>query len=218
MDNLQDNQPVENENQESKENQEITFSDEQQAKINELIAGKIAKERAKEKTKLDELNKQHELDVQEAVKKAQERAKMTAEQRAEAERKERDEEFKQQMADLKKERRELQTKSLLIDKGLPSDLLPLVMGVDDEDTSERLSKLEKYVNGRIEEATKELMKGKINPSSSGTGTHTVTQDNPWSKDNFNITKQAEIAQSDPETAKKLIAEAKPTGFYVRPQN
>ena len=209
----------ENQNQNNNENQdnEIKFTEEQQAKINDLIAGKLAKERAKEKAKLDELNKQHDLAMQEAIKKAQERAKMTAEQRAEAERKERDEKMQQELENLQKERQELQTKSLLLDKGLPADLLPLVMGKDEDDTSERLEKLETYVNQRIETATKELLKGKSNPTSSGTGTHTVTQNNPWSKDSFNMTKQAEIVQNDPEQAKQLISEANPTGFYIQPK-
>ena len=160
---------------ENEGNGEIQFTEEQQNKINELIASRIAKERTKEQNKIDELNAQHEKELQDAVNKAEKRAKMSAEERAEAERAERDEQMKQKLADLETEKRELKTKSLLLDKGISSDLLPLVMGNSDDETEQRMNVLEQYVKGRIEQATKELMQGRQTPTNGNTTRSTLRQ-------------------------------------------
>lgn len=201
---------------ENEGNGEIQFTEEQQNKINELIASRIAKERTKEQNKIDELNAQHEKELQDAVNKAEKRAKMSAEERAEAERAERDEQMKQKLADLETEKRELKTKSLLLDKGISSDLLPLVMGNSDDETEQRMNVLEQYVKGRIEQATKELMQGRQTPTSGNTTGSTSYSTNPWSEANWNMTKQNEIVQNDPEQAKQMIAQANPKRFYIKP--
>lgn len=201
---------------ENEGNEEIQFTEEQQNKINELIASRIAKERTKEQNKIDELNAQHEKELQDAVNKAEKRAKMSAEERAEAERAERDEQMKQKLADLETEKRELKTKSLLLDKGISSDLLPLVMGNSDDETEQRMNVLEQYVKGRIEQATKELMQGRQTPTNGNTTGSTSYSTNPWSEANWNMTKQNEIVQKDPEQAKQMIAQANPKRFYIKP--
>lgn len=201
---------------ENEGNGEIQFTEEQQNKINELIASRIAKERTKEQNKIDELNAQHEKELQDAVNKAEKRAKMSAEERAEAERAERDEQMKQKLADLETEKRELKTKSLLLDKGISSDLLPLVMGNSDDETEQRMNVLEQYVKGRIEQATKELMQGRQTPTNGNTTRSTSYSTNPWSEANWNMTKQNEIVQKDPEQAKQMIAQANPKRFYIKP--
>lgn len=175
-------QPVEgNDGQQSQDNKneqaKVTFTDEQQAAIDKMLSEKLAKERSKA-----------EEAQQAAVKKAEERAKMTAEERAEAERKDREKAMEQERQDLAKQKREYATKSLLLDKGISADMLPLVMGADDDATRERLNLLERYTQSRIEEATQKLLKGKSNPTAGNGGAPASTAGNPWAKGSFNLTK------------------------------
>ena len=113
----------------------------------------------------------------------------------------------------------MQTKSTLVDKGISLDMLPLLMGANDEETSQRLDLLDQYVNKKVQEATEKLMQGKQNPTG-GNGSNTVSvNDNPWTEQAFNLTKQQEIFNQDPEKARQMIAQAQPKqGFYVGKMN
>lgn len=220
MNNENQNQDNEKEMEKQKSENEVQFTDEQQAKIDELIASKIAKERSKSDERVKQLKEKQAQDLQEAIEKAEKRAKMTADERAEDERKEREAKVQKQMADLEREKREFHTKSLLLDKGISTDMLPLVMGQTDEETNDRLSVLENYVNQQIEQATKELLKGRQNPSANSNGNQqggSVNGDNPWADKSFNLTKQMEIAQKDPDLAKQMIAQAQPKNYYIKPE-
>lgn len=202
----QDNQPTQNEGQEEKP--KVEFTPEQQKAISALLDSKIAKERTKA-----------EQEKQDAIKKAEERAKMSAEERAEAERKDREKALEEERQDLARQKQEFKTKSMLVDKGITTDMLPLLMGADDEETSQRLNLLDQYVNKKVQEATEKLMQGKQNPTG-GNGSNTVSvNDNPWTEQAFNLTKQQEIFNQDPEKARQMIAQAQPKqGFYVGKMN
>lgn len=220
MNNENQNQDNEKEMEKQNSENEVQFTNEQQAKIDELIASKIAKERSKSDERVKQLKEKQAQDLQEAIEKAEKRAKMTADERAEDERKERETKVQKQMADLEREKREFHTKSLLLDKGISTDMLPLVMGQTDEETNDRLSVLENYVNQQVEQATKELLKGRQNPSANSNGNQqgsSVSGDNPWADKSFNLTKQMEIAQKDPDLAKQMIAQAQPKNYYIKPE-
>lgn len=220
MNNENQNQDNEKEMEKQNSENEVQFTNEQQAKIDELIASKIAKERSKSDERVKQLKEKQAQDLQEAIEKAEKRAKMTADERAEDERKEREAKVQKQMADLEREKREFHTKSLLLDKGISTDMLPLVMGQTDEETNDRLSVLENYVNRQVEQATKELLKGRQNPSANSNGNQqgsSVSGDNPWADKSFNLTKQMEIAQKDPDLAKQMIAQAQPKNYYIKPE-
>lgn len=207
-------------NEEQNNENEVQFNEEQQAKIDELIASKIAKERSKSDERIQQLKEKQAQDLQEAIEKAEKRAKMSADERAEDERKEREAKIQQRLDDLEREKREFHTKSLLLDKGISADMLPLVMGKDDNETKERLSVLDDYVNKKVEQATKELLAGRktpgVNSNASQQGTQ-VSGDNPWAEKSFNLTKQMEIAQKDPDLAKQMIAQAQPNKYYIKPE-
>ncbi|WP_283595389.1 DUF4355 domain-containing protein [Limosilactobacillus sp. DJ3M12] len=199
----QDNQPTQNEGQEEKP--KVEFTPEQQKAISALLDSKIAKERTKA-----------EQEKKDAIDKAIARTKMSAEERAKAEQKDREDEFNRKQQDLDRQLREVKTKSTLIDKGITTDLLPLVMGADDEETSQRLDLLDQYVNKKVQEATEKLMQGKQNPTG-GNGSMTTSvpsSQNPWAKENFNMTEQQRIYTQNPELARQMISAAKPQGFYV----
>lgn len=198
----QDNQPAQNEGQEEKP--KVEFTPEQQKAISALLDSKIAKERIKA-----------DQEKRDAIDKAIARTKMSAEERAKAEQKDREDEFNRKQQDLDRQLREVKTKSTLIDKGITTDLLPLVMGADDDETSQRLDLLDRYVQKKVQEATEKLMRGKQNPTNGNGGSNVSLSDNPWSAQSFNITKQQEIFNQDPEKARQMIAQAQPKqGFYV----
>ena len=202
----QDNQPTQNEGQGEKP--KVEFTPEQQKAISALLDSKIAKERIKA-----------DQEKQDAIDKAIARTKMSAEERAKAEQKDREDEFNRKQQDLDRQLREVKTKSTLIDKGITTDLLPLVMGADDDETSQRLDLLDRYVQKKVQEATEKLMRGKQNPTNGNGGSNVSLGDNPWSAQSFNITKQQEIFNQDPEKARQMIAQAQPKqGFYFGMNN
>lgn len=202
----QDNQPAQDEGQEEKP--KVEFTPEQQKAISALLDSKIAKERIKA-----------DQEKRDAIDKAIARTKMSAEERAKAEQKDREDEFNRKQQDLDRQLREVKTKSTLIDKGITTDLLPLVMGADDDETSQRLDLLDRYVQKKVQEATEKLMRGKQNPINGNGGSNVSLGDNPWSAQSFNITKQQEIFNQDPEKARQMIAQAQPKqGFYVGKMN
>ena len=198
----QDNQPTQNEGQEEKP--KVEFTPEQQKAISALLDSKIAKERIKA-----------DQEKQDAIDKAIARTKMSAEERAKAEQKDREDEFNRKQQDLDRQLREVKTKSTLIDKGITTDMLPLLMGADDDETLQRLGLLDQYVNKKVQEATEKIMRGKHNPTGGNGGiTNVPASKNPWTKENWNMTEQQRIYTQNPELAHQMISSANPHGFYV----
>lgn len=197
----------------------VDFTPEQQTAIDNMIAEKVAKERQKAEAKAQEAAQKAEQAKQDAIKKAEERAKMTAEERAKAEREDQQKAIKEQQAELNRQMREFSTKNMLLDKGISVDLLPLVMGADDDETSQRLDLLKKYRDKEVQAATEKLMSGKKAPSAGNGGAGVSMSDNPWSEQSWNMTKQQEIFTTDPEKARQMIAQAQPKrAFYIGMNN
>ena len=197
----------------------VDFTPEQQTAIDNMIAEKVAKERQKAEAKAQEAAQKAEQAKQDAIKKAEERAKMTAEERAKAEREDQQKAIKEQQAELNRQMREFSTKNMLLDKGISVDLLPLVMGADDDETSQRLDLLKQYRDKEVQAATEKLMSGKKAPSSGNGGAGVSMSDNPWSDQAWNVTKQQQIYDSDPEKARQMIAQAQPKrAFYIGMNN
>ena len=141
---------------------------------------------------------------------------MSAEERAKAEQKDREDAVKKKEQELDHQLRKVQTQSMLVNKGITTDMLPLLMGADDEETSQRLNLLDQYVNKKVQEATEKLMQGKQNPTGGNDSmtTSVTSSQNPWAKENFNMTEQQRIYTQNPELARQMISAAKPQGFYV----
>ncbi|CAB1719573.1 DUF4355 domain-containing protein [Lactiplantibacillus plantarum] len=192
----------------------VTFTDEQQAKIDELIG----QQHAKWSKKLDQQQADFKKQLADVQKQAEERAKMTAEQKAEADRKQREADMAKHDQELATQIQEYKTKSMLLDKGISPDMLPLVMGADEEATNDNLGLLQKYVDDQVQAATEKLLTGKqaVTAGDNHTSPLETGTDNPWSEDGWNLTKQTEIYNTDKEQAQKLIASAQPISqsFYV----
>lgn len=213
----QDNQPTQNEGQEEKP--KVEFTPEQQKAISALLDSKIAKERAKADAKSQADKQKAEQEKRDAVQKAIERTNMSAEERAKAEQKDREDAVKQKEQELDRQLRKVQTQSMLVNKGIDLNMLPLLMGADDEETSQRLDLLDQYVQKKVQEATEKLMRGKQNPINGNGGSNVSLSNNPWSAQGWNLTKQNEIFNQNPEKARQMIAQAQPKqGFYVGKMN
>ncbi|WP_462333649.1 DUF4355 domain-containing protein [Limosilactobacillus oris] len=214
-------QPQSGENQQEQQNNQeqgsqVTFTDEQQAAINNMISTAIGKERSKADDRIKAIQDQAAQDKQDAIQKAEARAKMTADERAKAEQQDREKELAKQREDLDRKMREFSTKNMLLDKGISVDLMPLVMGTDDDETSQRLDLLKKYRDKEVQAATQKLMAGNRTPSTGNGGNNSVgSGDNPWTEGAWNLTKQQQIYTTNPEQARQMIAQAQPKrAFFV----
>lgn len=196
--------------------EEPKFTDAQQEMIDAMIAKKIAKERSKADQRLADQAANFKQEKADAIKQAAERAKMTAEERAKAEAEDALKQLAADRAAVVQQQRELATKSMLLDKGIGSDMLPLIMGKDNDATAANLDLLNQYVDKKVQEATDKLLQGRKAPASStaGANTDTFSGGNPWAKETFNLTQQQQILVSDPDKARQMIAAAHPTGYFV----
>ena len=104
----QDNQPAQNEGQDEKP--KVEFTPEQQKAISALLDSKIAKERTKA-----------EQEKKDAIDKAIARTKMSAEERAKAEQKDREDAVKKKEQELDHQLCKVQTQSMLVNKGITTD-------------------------------------------------------------------------------------------------
>ncbi|ACA46042.1 DUF4355 domain-containing protein [Clostridium botulinum] len=116
--------------------------------------------------------------------------------------------LQQEMENMKKEtfKKELTNKALKIatEKGLPTDLVDYFIGQDEEATNKNLETLEKVFTDKLETTVKERLKdNSYTPPSGSAGVN-----NPWSKEHFNLTKQAQILKENPELAAQLKAAVK----------
>lgn len=223
---MENNEELQNQNQQNVGNEEteqqgqeqgskVTFTDEQQAAINKLIAEQTARERSKAEQRLQDYQQKAEQEKQDAIQKAQERAKMSADERAKAEQADRQKEMEAQRQELAQQLREVQTKNLLIDKGISLDMLPLLMGDNDDATQANIDQLNKFVDKKVHEATQKLLQGNQNPSNGNGGATVPISNNPWTKQSWNLTQQQQILSTNPEQARQMIAQAQPTGFYFK---
>ncbi len=173
-----------------KKDDDVTFTPEQQAKIDALIAKTIAKERAKA-----------EADVAKAKTEAEKLAKMNADQKAEYERQQRDAELTEREAEIT--RRELRATALetLAEKGLPKQLADILDYTDAEKTNASITAVETAFRAAVEAGVNERLKGGApggGGSKGGNG-----QVNPWKKETINLTEQGRILRENPDLAKQL---------------
>jgi len=139
----------------------VTFTSEQQEYINKLIGQTIAKERSR-------WEKEFQTKLDEAKTEAEKLAKMTAEQKAEYERRKREEELAKREREIT--RRELRATALetLAEKGLPKQLAEILDYTDAESTNKSIEAVEKVFREAVEQAVNERLKGGGAPKG-GTG-------------------------------------------------
>ena len=85
------------------------------------------------------------------------------------------------------------------------ELIDFVLGEDETAIDLRVKALQKFAQRIAKNTTDGIYKSNgRTPGKSNTGS---SKENPWSKENWNLTKQMQIEISDPELAKTLKASA-----------
>lgn len=120
------------------------------------------------------------------------------------------ENLKIEIENMKKEkiRESLTNKALKIatEKKLPVELVDFIVGNDEETTNNNLNALVNIFQKHDEVIKTELLKN--NSYTPPAGGNFDTFENPWSKESFNLTKQAQIIRENPELATQLKLSAK----------
>ena len=93
------------------------------------------------------------------------------------------------------------------EKGLPVELLDFFVGGDSETTQANLTTFEKVWKEALQVAVGETFKANGREPHKNTQTATSVL-NPWKKETFNLTKQAQILKENPELAKSFQSQAK----------
>lgn len=143
----------------------------------------------------------------EAIKKE----KLTAEERAELEKKQEREQFEQERAEFLVEKNKMYAikaiKAAGLDDGSDAslELVDFVLGADEKAIDARVKAfgalVKKFVAAEVDKTFKDSGR---NP---GKGSSGGKEDNPYMKETYNLTKQMELEATDPEKAKRLQAAA-----------
>lgn len=137
--------------------------------------------------------------------------KLTAEERAELEKKQEREQFEQERAEFQKEKNKLYAVKAIKAAGLDDgsdkalELVNFVMGSDEKEIDSRVKAfgdlVKKFVASEVDKTFKEAGR---NP---GKGSSGSDEKNPYTKEHFNLTEQMKLEATDPEKAKRLQAAA-----------
>lgn len=139
------------------------------------------------------------------------KTKLSAEEIAEEERREKETALAEREAAVRAAENRMfalkQIKKIGLDSGDETaiQIVDLVMGEDEEAISENVSALKKLVDSLVSAEVDKAFKstGRV----PGKGKNGGTQNNPFSKDTYNLTEQMRLLQENPELAEQLKAEA-----------
>lgn len=109
--------------------------------------------------RLERERKEADARIKQAVTEAQKLAKMSADERLEHERAEREKELKNREAEITKRELRAEAKSQLSDKGLPVELAEVLPYTDAETTNQALEAVEKVFRAAVEKGINERLKG-----------------------------------------------------------
>ena len=163
-----------------------------QEEVNEMISKRLQRER-----------KDIEAKIEAERKEAEELAKLSE---AEKQRKlfeKQVKEFEETKRAFENERLLNETSKQLASKNLPVQFAEMLKGNDAETTFENIKMFEVKFNEALEKMVNERLKG----STPKTATIKTSQDNPYSKSSWNLTKQMELEMNNPALAKQLQASA-----------
>jgi len=106
------------------------------------------------------LEEKHKTELAEAKSEWERQAKLTEEERQKEADKKRNQEMTEKETELTLRERTLEAKDLLIDKGLDTSLVGLVVNVDEKVTKQNVDDLSSAFNKAVEKAVTEKLKGK----------------------------------------------------------
>lgn len=137
--------------------------------------------------------------------------KLTAEERAELEKKQEREQFEQERAEFQREKHKLYAVKAIKAAGLDDgsdmalELVNFVMGADEKEIDSRVKAfgdlVKQFVASEVDKTFKDAGR---NPGKSSSCSE---EKNPYTKEHFNLTAQMKLEATDPEKAKRLQASA-----------
>ena len=101
----------------------------------------------------------------------------------------------------------LEKQKQLLAEGMPSTFASRVVGVNAEEILADIQVLKTDFDKAVQEAVDAKLAHSADAPLGGTGNMSGNQ-NPWSKDSFNLTEQGRITKEDPEKAKIMQQMAK----------
>lgn len=185
--NVVNNEVQENNQVEAKETK--TFTQEQ---VNEMIAKRLQRER-----------KDIEAKIEAERKEAEELAKLSEQEKQKKLFEKQVREFEETKKAFEAERLLNETSKQLASKNLPIEFAEMLKGEDAESTFNNINVFEAKFNEALEKMVTERLRG----STPKTATIKTSQDNPYSKSSWNLTKQMELEMNNPVLAKQLQASA-----------
>lgn len=182
---------------EDEQQNEKTFTRAQMASI---IAAEVKKAN-------EEMERKKADEIEQALTEAEELAKLSEDKRNEALlQKERDK-FAKEREEFRAEQLTLEKQKQLLAEGMPSTFASRVVGVNAEEILADIQVLKTDFDKAVQEAVNTKLVHSADAPLGGTGNMSGNQ-NPWSKDSFNLTEQGRITKEDPEKAKIMQQMAK----------
>lgn len=175
------------------------------------MAGIIA---AEVKKATDAIVQKKDEEIQQAKTEAEKLAQMNEDQKSEYERQQREDALSKREADITARELRAQVTVQMTDDNLPIELVDLLNFSDADSCNDSYQKVKDAfakATGSFEEAVQAAVNKKLAETVDtplGNGQSASSNNNPWSKESFNLTEQGRILTEDPERAKLLMQQAK----------
>ena len=163
-----------------------------QDEVNEMISKRLQRERKDIKAQIEAERKQ-----------AEELAKLSEQEKASKLLELKEKELNDKIKAFENEKLLNETSKQLDSKNLPIEFAEMLKGKDAESTFENIKAFEIKFNEALEKMVTERLRGNVPKA----GTVKASQDNPYSKSSWNLTKQMELEMNNPALAKQLQASA-----------
>lgn len=193
-----------NQDQEPSQGSQELTADSVQAMIQEAVKAATEDTQKKWQSKFDSKN----TELQKAKNQLSElaKAKMTAEELAEHEREERQKALEAQQRDLQEKELRLTRLELIAEKSLDKRVEPFLVGGSPDEIRANAEALTALLAEMVAAGVKDQLKTSAKPNSGGP-TQAGGAVNPWARETYNLTKQAEILKKDPALAATMKAAA-----------
>lgn len=155
------------------------------------------------KTAKDKWSKEYEKILEDEKKEAERLAKLSAEEREKDKFAKERKAFEAERAQFERDRLEMQVAKELTNEGLDAEFASILMGADADTSMENIKTFKASFDKAVEAAVKARLAGRTPESGSGNGLTT----NPFSKEGYNLTKQAELYRTNRELYNELKKQA-----------
>lgn len=175
------------------------------------MAGIIA---AEVKKATEAIVQKKDEEIQQAKTEAEKLAQMNEDQKSEYERQQREDALSKREADITARELRAQVTVQLTEDNLPAELTDLLNFSDADACNDSYQKVKDAfakATGSFDEAVQAEVNKRLANSADqplGNGQSAAGNNNPWSKESFNLTEQGRILTEDPERAKLLMQQAK----------